>query len=163
MPRGEIQAVEVSCFVQATEDEGRLRDAIASSLAIGVGPEEERLEGHFGNRILALSWHLTGEQASTSFRALFSLLGQGGRREVLRELEGYLDDHGALYVRLNKQTLVKGVATTSQSDPVRIRIKPRTFLMKGQPRQFYERLMEAREGEGEGRVVTTEEEGGSAT
>ena len=144
--RGEIQAVEVSCFVQATEDEGRLRDAITSSLAIGEGPEEERLEGHFGNHILVLSWHLTGERASASFRALVSLLGRDGRREILRELEAYLDERGALYVRLNKQTLVKGIATTSQSDPVRIRIKPRSFLMKGRPRQFYERLMGAPEG-----------------
>ena len=137
----EIQAVEISCFVQATEDEEKVRAAIARSLGINQDPEIEDLEGYFGNSILDLKWHLTGEDAWTSFRALVSLLGETGRRELLRDLGTYLDEHGALYVRLNKQTLMIGIATLSSSDPVRIRVKPRRFMMKGPPGQFYERMM----------------------
>jgi RNA binding exosome subunit len=137
----EIQALEISCFVQATEDTEKVRDAIAGTLAIQQGPEQEDLEGHFGNSIVHLKWHLTGEQAWTSFQTLISLLGKDGRREIIRELHAYLDDHGALYIRLNKQTLVSGIASFSSSDPIRVRVKPRSFMMKGPPGQFYERIL----------------------
>ncbi len=130
----EIQALEISCFVQATEDEGKVRDAILGALGIQQEPEIADLEGHFGNRIIDLQWHLTGEQAWASFRALTSLLGETGRREILRELDTYLDKHGALYIRLNKQILISGMAFLSPSDPVRVRVKPRHFMMKGSTR-----------------------------
>jgi RNA binding exosome subunit len=141
----EIQSLEVSCFVQATEDEERVLISIMKLLGIEREPEREVLEGHFGNAIVDLSWHLTGEDAWNSFRLLMSALGRDGRRELARELDAYLDDHGALYVRLNKQTLIAGTATFSSADPVRIRVKPRSFMMKGPPREFYERMMEGSE------------------
>ena len=142
MTQREIQALEVSCFVQATEDQRKISDSILRAFAIGQEPEAEDLEGHFGNSIVNLKWHLTGEQAWTSFRALMSFLGKDGRRELTRELGAYLDDHGALYIRLNKQTLVRGMASFSSSDPIRVRVKPRSFMMKGAPGQFYERVMQ---------------------
>lgn len=133
--------MEIACFVQATEDPSKLRGAIERSLGIAQEPEQELLDGHYGNRIVNLKWHLTGESAYESFWALLKMLGKDGRRQLLRDLESSLDSHGALYVRLNKQTLVMGVASLSSSDPVRIRIKPRSFMMKGPPRAFYERFM----------------------
>lgn len=146
MTQREIQALEISCFVQATEDQEKLRRAIEQYLFIHQGPEVENLEGHFGNIIVDLRWHLTGDQAWTSFQTLMSLLGKDGRRELVRELDAHLDEHGALYVRLNKQTLVSGVAMLSSGDPVRIRVKPRSFMMKGPPGQFYSRIMEKAQG-----------------
>lgn len=141
MTRREIQSLEASCFVQATEDEAKLRDSIVRALRVEEEPVEQVLEGHFGNRIVHLVWRITGEEAWASFAALMSLLGDDGRRELARELPAYLDEHGALYVRLNKQTLVKGVASFSSSDPVRVRVKPRSYMMKGTPAQFYERML----------------------
>lgn len=140
MAQREIQSLEASCFVQATEDEVRLRESIAKALGTARAPEAEVLEGHFGNRIVRLVWRITGEEASASFVALMSLLGRDGRRELARELPACLDEHGALYVRLDKQALVEGVASLSSSDPVRVRAKPRTF-MKGTPLQFYEGML----------------------
>ncbi|MGA2199004.1 MAG: RNA-binding domain-containing protein [Nitrososphaerales archaeon] len=146
MTQREIQALEISCFVQATEDGGRVRDSIQRTLGVQLAPEEEDLEGYFGNSIINLTWHLTGEQAWTSFQALMSALGKDGRKELMRELDAYLDEHGALYIRLNKQTLVSGIASFSSSDPVRVRVKPRSFMMKGHPGQFYERIMGVPQG-----------------
>ncbi len=141
MAQREIQSLEVSCFVQATEDETKLSDSIMRALRIEQQPEEEVLEGHFGNRMASLRWRVTGEEAWTSFQALISLLGRDGRRELERELGACIDEHGALYIRLNKQTLVTGVASFSSSDPVRVRVKPRSFMMKGPPADFYERII----------------------
>jgi len=118
-----------------------LRYSVQRTLAVQQAPEVEDLEGHFGNSIINLKWHLTGEQAWTSFQALVSGLGSDGRKELMRELPAYLDEHGALYVRLNKQTLVSGVVSFASSDPVRVRVKPRRFMMRGSPADFYERMM----------------------
>jgi RNA binding exosome subunit len=137
----EIQSLEVSCFVQATEDEGKLPESVARALGTVTPPGEEVLEGHFGNAIVSLVWKLTGEEAWGSFVSLMALLGADGRRELARELPAHLDEHGALYIRLNKQTMVQGVASLSSSDPIRVRVKPRSFMMNGPPARFYEAIL----------------------
>jgi RNA binding exosome subunit len=138
----EIQALEVTCFVQATEDPVKLRGAIEGGLDIQQLPEEEVLEGHFGNGIVRLRWHLTGDEAWRSFHTLMTLLGRDGRNQLLGDLEACLDEHGAMYVRLSKQSMMGGMAEFSSSDPIRIKVKPRSFMMGGPPAQFYERVVE---------------------
>lgn len=142
MAQREIQSVEVSCFVHATEDETRVMGAIAKALGVEEAPSVESLEGHFGNPIVHLVWHATGEAAWTVFWRLVRFIGGSGRKEVLEGLEGQTDEHGALYLRLDKQALVRGTALFSSSDPVRVRVKPRRFMMDGSAEQFYRRLME---------------------
>lgn len=143
MARKEIQAVEVSCFIHATEDEDKVKSSIQSLLDINPEPAEETLEGHFGNGILRVVWHLTGDDAWLTFRRLVDLLGEEGRAALLGELPALTDEHGALYIRLSKQSLVRGKPLLSSSDPVRVRVKPRGFMMKGRPEEFYARLLEA--------------------
>jgi RNA binding exosome subunit len=139
----EIQSVEVSCFVHATEDEKKVKDSIMGFLNIEGEPTEEMLEGHFGNRIIHASWHLTGDDAWLVFRRLVEAIGKDGRAEVLRDLTARTDAHGALYLRVSRQSLIRGAALLSASDPVRVRVKPRGFMMKGNPEQFYGRLLES--------------------
>lgn len=143
MAQREIQSVEVSCFVHATEDEKKVKDSIMGFLNIEGEPTEEMLEGHFGNRIIHASWHLTGDDAWLVFRRLVEAIGKDGRAEVLRDLTARTDAHGALYLRVSRQSLIRGAALLSASDPVRVRVKPRGFMMKGNPEQFYGRLLES--------------------
>ena len=53
-----------------------------------------------------------------------------------------MDEHRTLYVRLNKQALMQGEGVLSETDPVRIRVKPRSFLIGSDPEAFYVRLLE---------------------
>ncbi len=133
--------MEVSCFIQATEDEGRVTGNICTYLGIDQAPEEEALEGHFGNRILRVRWHLTGDEGWRCFGALVSLLGKEGREEVLKDLSEHIDEHRALYVRLNKQALMTGRGEIADSDPVRVRVKPRSFMIRGDIQDFYGGLL----------------------
>jgi RNA binding exosome subunit len=141
LARGEVQSVEVSCLIHATEDDARVRSSITGMLSVESTPQEEPLQGHFGNSIVHVTWHLTGDDASAAFGRLAQAIGEEGRKEVLRDLGSMTDEHGALYLRLNKQMLVKGTAVFSMTDPVRVRVKPRRFMMKGTPEQFYARLL----------------------
>ncbi|MDA4123050.1 MAG: hypothetical protein OK456_07725 [Thaumarchaeota archaeon] len=141
MVQREIQSVEVSCFIQATEDEDRVTGNIRMSLGIDQAPEEETLDGHFGNRILRVRWHLTGEDGWRCFGAFVSLLGKEGRGALLGDLSGHIDEHRALYVRLNKQALMAGRGEIADSDPVRVRVKPRSFMIRGDIQDFYAGLL----------------------
>lgn len=143
MPQREIQSVELSLFIHATEDEARVKDSIKALLNIEEDPTEETLEGHFGNRIIHASWHLTGDEAWQTFRRVVEVIGKEGRSEILGDLSSHADDHGALYLRVSKQSIVRGAPLLSSSDPVRVRVKPRGFMMKGTPQQFYGRLVES--------------------
>jgi RNA binding exosome subunit len=139
----EIQAVEVSCFIHATENDEKVEGSIRVVLDIKSEPTRETLEGHFGNRIVRVVWHLTGDDAWLAFSRLVDLLARDGRAALLRDLAAQTDEHGALYIRLSKQSLIRGDVLLSTSDPVKVRIKPRRFMMRGSTADFYGRILGA--------------------
>jgi RNA binding exosome subunit len=144
-----VQAVEVSYFLQMTEDEERVRKAVEAVLGGERAAEREEAEGHFGNKIVWMRHHITGGEAEEACKAILSKLDPSERRTILEDLSSWVDDHGALYVRLNKQALVmEGRCTLASSDPVRVKVKPRSFAMKGDPGSFYSRLFEEAEEDG---------------
>ncbi len=138
----EVQSVEVSCFVHGPEDLGRVEEAVRRLLGVEVEPSSETLEGHFGNQIVHLVWHLTGEDAWTAFSRLMGGLDEEARSSIVSDLAANTDEHGALYLRIKKQSVISGSLLLSSSDPLRVRVKPRRFLMKGGPVQFYRTLIE---------------------
>lgn len=138
-----VQSLEVSYFIQMTEDEERVRKAVAQLLGGEFPEERQEAEGHFGNAIVWVRIHLTGDEAETALRLIISRMGPEDRKAVLADLGGTVDEHGALYIRLSKQVLLmKGSAVLASSDPVRVRVKPRSYVMKRDPEGFYTRLFE---------------------
>jgi RNA binding exosome subunit len=142
-----VQSLEVSYFLQATEDEERVREAIASLVGGERDAERQELEGHYGNKIVWIRHHLVGEEAESILRGLASRLAESDRRMILAQLDQTMDEHNALYIRLSKQVLIMdGRPVLCSSDPIRIKVKPRSYLVRGDPTGFYARLLE-RDGE----------------
>ncbi len=104
----------------------------------------EELEGHFGNRILNVRFHVTGEDASKAFKSVVLSLGKGTKEELARDISKYVDEHSALFVRLDKQALVAGALALGNSDPVRLKVKPRSFLLREGAGDFYRKIIEGR-------------------
>jgi RNA binding exosome subunit len=142
--KGVIQSVEVTYFVHATEDQGKIGEAVARLLGQEPDGETEVLEGHFGNQILRARVHLTGEDAGSAFNRLVDSFPAGVLQQVLTELESHLDEHSAFFVRLDKQSLVSGTVSLGTSDPIRVKVKPRAFLIRGGAVSFYSRLLRRR-------------------
>lgn len=140
--RHPIQSLEVSCFIHATEDEGKVAGAVASELKISGEPYRERLDGHFGNEVIRLRYHLTGEEAWLAFRIIADRLERDDLRALLDGLDSAIDEHSALFLRFNKQDLVMGRLTLSAGDPIRVRVKPRQFMIRGDVTRFYCQLLE---------------------
>ena len=138
-----IQSIEVSFFVHMTEDEDKIKRAVVSLLGEELPAKREDAEGHFGNRIAWIRYHATGDEAEAALRSVVSHIDPDERRAIMGDLESVLDEHDALYIRLSKQVLVeKGDAARTASDPIRIRVKPRSYLVRGDPRALYAKLLE---------------------
>lgn len=142
----DVQSLEVSYFLQMTEDRGKVSEAVASLLGGDWPAEQEMVEGHFGNKIIWVRHRLTGEEAESAGMRVISRLSEAERRLILAELPAVVDEHGALYIRLNKQALVKGDAILGSSDPVRVRLKPRPHRVRGDREGFYGRLFKEASG-----------------
>lgn len=137
-----VQSLEISYFLQATEDEEKVRRAVASLVGEDIPEERQEADGHFGNRIILVRRHLTGAAAMEAFHSIIGRMGNDEKRSILSDLPSVLDEHKALYIRLNKQVLVmNGAAVLTSSDPIRVRVKPRSFLVGRDPSNFYARLL----------------------
>jgi RNA binding exosome subunit len=135
--KGPVQSLELSCLVHATEDEGRVRSSLKAALGTEEEGEAQELTGHFGNRIVQITYHLTGEEAAHALASVLSKLSKGARAEALANLESMVDQHSALYVRLDKQSVMRGSFELGNKEPVRVRVKPRLYSLKGGAIEFY--------------------------
>jgi len=135
--KGPIQAVEVTYLVHETEDPRRIEKAISKLMGQVASPETERLEGHFGNQIERSSLHLTGPGAESAFRQIVAAMPKEMVDDITSNIGSHLDEHSALFIRLDKQRLVSGTLALGSGDPVRVKIKPRAFMMKDGAARFY--------------------------
>jgi RNA binding exosome subunit len=135
--------MDVSYIVHATEDVDRVKDAVMRLLEIDAGPELEEMSGHFGNPILKGAFHLHGEEAERSFGALRARLPPELKSKIVNELSKLIDEHSSLFLRFDKQRMVKGELAEGTNDVVRIKVKPRAFLMKDSASDFFAGMLEA--------------------
>ena len=132
-----IQSLDVSCILHATEDGDKVSAAVRTLVGEEAALELEELEGHFGNSIRKLSLHLHGEEAARAFARIAASMPDGLRRSVARDIDGLVDDHSSLFLRFDKQRLVQGEVAAGYDDAVRLKVKPRAFLMHGRARDFF--------------------------
>lgn len=140
--KGAVQSVEVSYLVHATEDIAKLSEAVYAMLSVPSKPEEEKLEGHHGNPITRVRYHITGDEAALVLDRIAARLA-GETKIVLRnDLEELLDEHSALYLRFDKQRLVQGALQEGTGDAVRVKVKLRGgHLARESAAEFYSRVL----------------------
>ena len=132
-----IQSLDVSYLLHATED----ADKVAASVTGLVGGEAtfefEDMEGHFGNIIRKVGVHLHGDQATKAFGALTSRIPWELREELANEIDKFVDEHSSLFLRFDKQKLVRGEIALGYDDAIRLKVKPRAFVMHGHAKEFF--------------------------
>jgi len=95
--------------------------------ALGIADTEiskESLEGHHGNSLEFVKAHLIGRRAEEVVERISSGLTESSRKELLAELDSSMDEHDALYLRLDRQTIESGLSIADQ-EPIRVKIKPK--------------------------------------
>jgi RNA binding exosome subunit len=117
--------VKLSYFVHSTEDAYRLNQAVCEALGIGdTEISKESLEGHYGNRLEFIKAHLIGRRAEEVVGRISSGLTESSRKELLAQLDSSMDEHDALYLRLDRQSIESGLSISDQ-EPIRVKIKPK--------------------------------------
>lgn len=122
-----IDRVSFRAFVAATEDEGRVREALSVFVPLDR-ISGASAEGHFGNEIKILEAVLKKREARAFFQILREQLPKEElvrlRREMAERLEG--DSH--FHLRLDKQAAYRGmVRLTDSADPVDVSALVKTY------------------------------------
>ena len=132
-----IQSLDVSLLLHATEDSERVIAAVRGLIGVDGPLETEEMEGHFGNRIQKVSVHLHGDQATKAFALLTAKMPVELRKELAKDIDKVVDEHSSLFLRFDKQKLVKGEIAAGYDDAVRLKVKPRAFVIHGHAREFF--------------------------
>jgi RNA binding exosome subunit len=132
-----LQSLDVSYLLHATEDDEKVASAVRGVLGDEAPFESEVLEGHFGNSIRKVSVHLHGEDATRAFTRLTERMPRAFRESVARDIDRLIDEHSSLYLRFDKQRLVQGEISAGSDEAIRLKAKPRAYLMHGHARDFF--------------------------
>jgi len=140
--RIEFASVTVSFFIHATEDSERLLSIVSEDL--GVAREElqtENIVGHYGNAIVSVKAHIIGRGAQGVATLILRSLSEGAKKQVLLELEKSMDEHDALYLRIDRQSIDRELVI-SDEEPIRVKLKPK-FRAGGRAsmREGYEEMI----------------------
>jgi RNA binding exosome subunit len=109
-----IDKVSFRAFVAATEDEGRVREAL------GIFVPLDRIsataaEGHFGNEIKILEACLRKKEGQAFFQILREQLLTDDLKRLRREIPDRLEGDSHFHLRLDKQAAYKGLLRLTDS------------------------------------------------
>lgn len=123
-----IRWVAARAYCQVTEDEARVTEALTVVVSGGTA-SEERLEGQFGNPVVVLSRRA---DHARDLRETWGLWARANLpRDLLRDLEGRLDDDGVLHFRLDKQEAAQGrVRLQREADAIDVKVKIEAYPAK---------------------------------
>lgn len=138
----EFASITISFFIHSTEDSGRLLSNVTQKLGLATGELQcQNVEGYYGNEIISAKAHVIGKRAQEVATKLLGDLSPGAKKKVIEELDRSMDEHDALYLRIDRQVIDKEIAT-SDEEPIRIKLKPK-FRVGGHNsmRESYEELI----------------------
>ena len=122
-----IDRVSFRAFVAATEDEVRVREALAVFVPLDR-ITKITAEGHFGNEILILEAALRRKEASAFFEILREQLPAEDLQKLHQEIPDRLADESHFHIRLDKQAAYKGLLRlTDSKDALDITALIKTF------------------------------------
>jgi RNA binding exosome subunit len=115
----------IDIVVHATEDKQRITNSVLSTLEISHPNkfEEIEYEGHWGNKILRLTAELKKKDAQTLIKKNLMSLSFVDKKNLLDNLEQYIDEKGNLHLRLDKQRMCKNKISLSDTEGVKIKFK----------------------------------------
>ncbi len=118
-------SVTISFFIHSTEDEVRLIQNV--SKALGISKDSivlDNLQGHHGNTLRSAKAHIIGNEANRISKYILGTLDVPSKSTVVSELEKSVDEHDALYLRLDRQLVSQKLALSAE-EPIRVKLKPR--------------------------------------
>lgn len=127
----EIDVAEISFLIHSTEDRDRVINQVSSILLVDKDEfKSEILLGHWGNQIEMFKFRLKGRFANGFANTILTTLDTYDRKKMLLSLDDYVDEKGALHLRLDKQKICAGKIELSDIDSIKMKIKPKPFFSR---------------------------------
>ena len=109
-----IDKVSFRAFVAATEDDGRVREALSIFVPLDR-ISSSTAEGHFGNEIKILEASLKKKEGQAFFQILREQLSIDDQLRLRREMPERLEGDSHFHLRLDKQAAYKGLLRLTDS------------------------------------------------
>jgi RNA binding exosome subunit len=109
-----IDKVSFRAFVAATEDEGRVREALAVFVPLDR-ISATAAEGHFGNEIKILEANLRKKEGQAFFQILHEQLLPDDLQRLRLEIPDRLEGDSHFHLRMDKQAAYKGLLRLTDS------------------------------------------------
>ena len=109
-----IDKISFRAFVAATEDEVRVREALAVFVPLDRITKITAV-GHFGNEIIILEAVLRKKEAASFFEILREQLPAEDLQKLRREIPDRLEGESHFHIRLDKQAAYKGMLRLTDS------------------------------------------------
>lgn len=127
MPRTPMAYVDIRFSAHATEDPGRVVEAVRNILPPSfvdcVKFERSSLRGHYGNPIVLFETRIKGNKiVQALIENLASRLHEQDKESLFRNIDRHVGE-GSLYLRLDKQAALHGEVRLCAADPVRVRVR----------------------------------------
>lgn len=114
--------VDIQVIIHATEDLEKIFAAFKETFDMGKEEfSKQDLTGHFENPIILLHSKIKKKKAQFFVKKLVTLMPREQISTIIEDLENRYDD-STLYLRISKQSLVKGQISLSDKEPVKIKI-----------------------------------------
>lgn len=109
-----IRKISFRAFVAATEDEGRVKEALSIFLPLDSISSASAV-GHFGNQIKILEAGLKKKDSQSFFRILREQLPRDQLLRLRREIPERVDEENRFHLRLDKQAAFQGTVRLTES------------------------------------------------
>ncbi len=114
--------VDIQLIVHATEDLEKILATFKETFDIDREDfDMQNLTGHFENPIIMLHAKIKKKKAQFFVKKLVASIPREQINTIIEDLENRYDD-STLYLRIGKQSLVKGEIVLSDKEPVKIKI-----------------------------------------
>ena len=122
-----ISEVDISCFAHATEDEGKVLDALRRLLpqtyVEDVSFKKTMAHGHHGNPIIVFEARIKEKEiVKAVVENIASNLGLFDKETLMNEIGKHVEK-SSFYLRLDKQAAFAGEFRMTLADPIRVRLR----------------------------------------
>jgi hypothetical protein len=114
--------VDIQLIIHATEDLEKIFATFKETFDVDREEfDRQDLTGHFENPIIMLHAKIKKKKAQFFVKKLVASIPREQINTIIEDLENRYDD-STLYLRIGKQSLVKGEIVLSDKEPVKIKI-----------------------------------------
>ena len=138
----ELRSLTISFLIHSTEDELGLIHSVSRAFQIDEDAiEVSSLEGHYGNELKFAKAHVTGKRASEIAMSAISGVPSSERKTTASILETFMDEHDALYLRVDRQKL-PFISLQGEEEPIRLKLKPKNrFKNRSEMLDWYSQVL----------------------